>query len=323
MEQLLVPQQDRAAPGKAELPGGEVDDVEQIRDHAGDLPDGLVLHPGLAGLDEVQVILQKGGVQYRQQAVTMADGGGGLHVGVGDGLAADQVGAGLQPDEGDVLRRFTLDAGGQRVQINVALEGQVAVALQTLLLHQLLHAAAQTGDVGLGGGEVVVHDDAVAGLDEPGGQDILAGAALVGGQAVLDAEQLLQLGLHLVEGLRSGVGVVGHQHGGLLPVGHGVDAGVRQHIQKDILVVKLEGVEPGGLHPLQPLLRGQQLKLLDDLYLVHLPGDGFVLVKCNGGHNALLLEIQNYLCCAMAVTARRCFSVFLDDPAAAGIVSCR
>lgn len=56
--------------------------------------------------------------------------------------------------------------------------------------------------------------------------------------------------------------------------------------------MELEGVEPGGLHPLQPLLRGQQLKLLDDLYLVHLHGDGFVLVKCNGGHSALLLEIH-------------------------------
>ena len=30
-------------------------------------------------------------------------------------------------------------------------------------------------------------------------------------------------------------------------------------------------------------------RLLDDLHLVHLHGDGFVLVKCNGGHNALLL----------------------------------
>ena len=53
--------------------------------------------------------------------------------------------------------------------------------------------------------------------------------------------------------------------------------------------VQLEGVEPGLLHLLQPLLRGQQVQLLDDLHLVHLHGDGFVLVKCNGGHNALLL----------------------------------
>ena len=111
----------------------------------------------------------------------------------------------------------------------------------------------------------------------------------MGGQAVLNAEQLLQFRLHLVKGLRPCVGVVRCQHGGLLPVGHGVHAGVRQHVQKDILIVQLEGVEPGLLHLLQPLLRGQQVQLLDDLHLVHLHGDGFVLVKCNGGHNALLL----------------------------------
>ena len=289
MEQLLVPHQDGAAPGEAELPGGEVDNVEQVGDHPGDLPEGLVLHPRLTGLDEVQVILQKRGVQHRQQAVTMADGGGRLHVGVRDGLTADQVGAGLQTDEGDVLRGLPLDAGRQRVQINVALERQVTAALQALLLHQLLHAAAQTGDVSLGSGEVVVHDDAIAGLDKPGGQNVLAGPALMGGQAVLNAEQLLQFRLHLVKGLRPCVGVVRCQHGGLLPVGHGVHAGVRQHVQKDILIVQLEGVEPGLLHLLQPLLRGQQVQLLDDLHLVHLHGDGFVLVKCNGGHNALLL----------------------------------
>ena len=179
------------------------------------------------------------------------------------------------------------------------------MALQTLLLHQLLHAAAQTGDVGLGGGEVVVHDDAVSRLDKPGGQNILTGAALMGGQAVLDAEQLLQFCLHFVEGLRSGVGVVGHQHGGLLPVRHGVDAGIRQHIQKDILVVQLEGIEPGVLYLLQPLFRRQQVQLLDNFHLVHLHGDGFVFVKRNGGHSALLLEIQNQLCCAIAVAARR------------------
>ena len=208
MEQLLVPHQDGAAPGKAELPGGEVDNVEQVGDHPGDLSDGLVLHPRLTGLDEVQVILQKRGVQHRQQTVTMADGGGRLHVGVRDGLTADQVGAGLQTDEGDVLRGLPLDAGRQRVQINVALERQVTAALQTLLLHQLLHTAAQTGDVSLGSGEVVVHDNAIAGLDKPGGQNVLAGPALMGGQAVLNAEQLLQFRLHLVKGLRPSVGVV-------------------------------------------------------------------------------------------------------------------
>ena len=188
-----------------------------------------------------------------------ADVGGGLHVGVGNGLTADQVGAGLQADIGHVLRRLLPDAGLQSLQIDVALEGQVALTDQALPLHQLLHAAAQTGDVGLGGGEMVVHDNAVAGLDEAGGQDVLAGAALVGGQAVVDTEQLRQLLLHAEEGLAARIGVVRPQHGGLHVVAHGVDAGVRQHIQENIPVVELEGIEAGLPHLLQPLGRGQQL----------------------------------------------------------------
>ena len=113
---------------------------------------------------------------------------------------------------------------------------------------QLLHAAAQTGDMRLGGGEVVVHDDTVAGLDKAGGENVLTGTPLMGGQTVLDAEQLLELGLHTEEGLAASIGVVSLQHGRLLAVGHGVDAGIGKHVQKNVAVVQLEGVEPGLLH---------------------------------------------------------------------------
>ena len=70
----------------------------------------------------------------------------------------------------------------------------------------------------------------------------------------------------------------------MLEIGHGVDPGIREHIQKDIPVMKLEGIEARLLHLLQALGRGQQLQLLDDFYLVHFHGDGFVFVKCNCRH---------------------------------------
>ena len=180
-----------------------------------------------------------------------------------------------------------------QVQIDISLERQVAVADKTLLFDQLLHAAAQTGDMRLGGGEVVVHYDTVAGLDKAGGENVLAGTPLMGGQAVLDAEQLLELGLHTEEGLAAGIGVVSLQHGRLLAVGHGVDAGIGKHVQKNVAVVQLEGIEPGLLHFFQALGGGQQVQLLDDLDLVHLHGDGFVLVKSNGRHSVPLLVIHN------------------------------
>ncbi len=177
-----------------------------------------------------------------------------------------------------------MDAGLQLLQVDIALEGQGALADQALVLDQLLHPAAYTGDMGLGGGEVVVHDDAVAGLDKAGGQDVLAGPALVGGEAVGDAEQLLELFLHAEIALAAGVGVVGPEHGGFHVVAHGVDAGVRQHIQENIAVMQLEGVEAGVPDLLQPLLSGQQVQLLDNAHLVHFQGDGVALVKCNLGH---------------------------------------
>ena len=39
----------------------------------------------------------------------------------------------------------------------------------------------------------------------------------------------------------------------------------------------------------------QQLQLLDNLDFVHLHGDGFVLVKRNGGHSALLLILSYHV----------------------------
>ena len=106
----------------------------------------------------------------------------------------------------------------------------------------------------------------------------------MGRQAEGYAEQLLQLIAHTEKGLRAGVGIIGPEHGGLLEIGHGVDPGIREHIQKDIPVMKLEGIEARLLHLLQALGRGQQLQLLDDLYLVHFHGDGFVFAKCNCRH---------------------------------------
>ena len=64
-------------------------------------------------------------------------------------------------------------------------------------------------------------------------------------------------------------------------------------VSRFVAVVQLEGIEPGLLHFFQALGGGQQVQLLDDLDLVHLHGDGFVLVKSNGRHSVPLLVIHN------------------------------
>ena len=115
-----------AATAEAEFPAGEVNNVEEVRDHAGDLADGFILHGLLAGLDEVQVVLQQGSIQNRGDAVGAGKVGGFLHVGVGDGLAANEVRSCLDSHKGNVVLALALYASLNLVKVNVALEGKGA-----------------------------------------------------------------------------------------------------------------------------------------------------------------------------------------------------
>ena len=83
---------------------------------------------------------------------------------------------------------------------------------------------ALSGDVSLGSCEVVVHDDAIARFYKPFCENVLAGPALVGRQAIADAEDLFELVDHAVEGFASCVSVVRLHHSGQLLLAHGVDA---------------------------------------------------------------------------------------------------
>ncbi len=287
---------DRAAAGETEFAGGEVDNVEEVGDHSRDLADALVLHGFLAGLDEVEVVLKQGGVENGDDAVLLGDFGGFLHVLIGHRLTADEVGAGFQAHEGNVVDAFLGNAFLQTFNVDISLERQVAVGFKAFILHELFHVAALSGDVSLRGGEVVVHDDAAARLDEALGEDVLAGAALMRGGDPFHAEDLFQLVAHAVERLGAGIGIVGAEHCGLHVVAHGVDAGVGEHIHEDIAVMQLECVESRLVHLLQTLIHGQQVQLLDDLDFVKLHRDRVVFVKLDFGHVRGNLSVIKNLC---------------------------
>ena len=120
------------------------------------------------------------------------------------------------------------------------------------------------------GGEVEVHDGHHSGLHKTLGQNVLAGASLVGGQHVVHAEDLLHGSLQTVESLASGIRVVGGVHGSGLAVRHGINARVGEHIQIDVFVLEQEGVVARLLNGTQALFNGQQVQFLDDAHLVHL-----------------------------------------------------
>ena len=138
--------------------------------------------------------------------------------------------------------------------------------------------------MGLGGGEVEIHQRNHARAHIRLREDVLGRTALVGGQDVLRAEDFLDGGLDAIEGLGAGVGVVGDAHRGHLLVGHSVDAGVREHVHVDVFVLEKECVVAGFLDALEALLDREQVEFLDDAHLVHLQGDlivGLIEFDCH------------------------------------------
>ena len=260
---------DDAALGETQLAGGEIDDVEMVGKEVVDFPWLHKLAARLTGLHEIYVVLEQGSVEHRLHAHLMADVGDGEHILQRHGLAANEVGARLHTHERHPVGSYLLDALAQVLQVEVALEGVVALGEQALGVDQLLHGAAETGDVCLGRGEVEVHQRHHAGLHERLGEDVLAGSSLVGGQHVLRAEHLLHSRLHAVEGLGAGIGIVGLHHRPELQIGHGVHTRVGEHVHVNILVLQEEGVVACLLYLLQTVLNGQKRELLYHSHLVH------------------------------------------------------
>lgn len=113
---------------------------------------------------------------------------------------------------------------------------------------------------------------------------MLGGTALVGGQEVVHAEEVDELGVQARVGRRPGVRVVGDQHGSLLLVAHRVDTRVGEHVQEHVGVLQQEGVVARRLDGCATLLDGEQVQLLDDPHLVHLEGKLLASEECHRRH---------------------------------------
>ena len=183
-----------------------------------------------------------------------------------------------------MLRADLCDELFELVKVEVALEGAVARRGEALVYDQLLHPAAETGDVRLRRGEVEVHRHHVAGLYEGHGEDVLAGAALVGGQQELRAEYLMHLVLEPCEGRAARVAVVADEHCSGLLIAHGVNTGVGKHVKEDVLVFEQEGVVARLGYGLGATLHRLEVQLLHHAYLVQLEGDVVSGKELDVGH---------------------------------------
>ena len=76
-------------------------------------------------------------------------------------------------------------------------------------------------------------------------QDALGGAALVGGNHVAEAGEIVDHALQAEEALAAGVGFVAAHHGGPLLGGHGAGAGIGEQIDQDVAGFDEEEVVAG------------------------------------------------------------------------------
>lgn len=93
------------------------------------------------------------------------------------------------------------------------------------------------------------------------------------------AEYVFHSLFQAVKALGAGIGVVRTEHGGDLVVAHCVDAGIRQHVQINVIRAELEGVETRFPCGFQAALHGNEVQLLDYADLVQFQRNLLSIVK--------------------------------------------
>ena len=184
-------------------------------------------------------------------------------------LAADQVGAGFDAHEGDLVGRLFLDRRTELFQVEVSFERIVALRNQAFLVDQLDHFPTQPGNVRLCRRKMEIHQREHARLHEGFRQNVLSRTALVCRQHVVHAEHFLDGGLQPVPRLTAGVAVVGDAHRGHLQVGHRIDARIGDHVHINVAVLEKECIVARFLNGPETFSDREQIEFLNDTYLVH------------------------------------------------------
>ena len=140
----------------------------------------------------------------------------------------------------------------------------IRLKLQSVVVKQLNNSTATLLNVSQRSGEVVVHRNHVAGLDERACDHVLGSATLVYGKKILLAQNIKHSLLQTLERLRAGIGIVGVHHSCELVVAHSVGAAIGKHIEEYIAGAQTEGIETSLLHRLETTLDGYEVELLYD-----------------------------------------------------------
>ena len=151
------------------------------------------------------------------------------------------------------------------LQVDIAFERHFELRVVGLLDGDVDGESLAALDVTLGGVEVGVAGHHHAGLHQVGEQHVLGGAALMGGDDVLEARELRDGVLHVVERAGAAVALVALHHGGPLAVAHGARAAVGQQVDVHVVALQHEDVVVGLFQPLLALFASAFLDGFDHL----------------------------------------------------------
>ena len=181
------------------------------------------------------------------------------------GLAAAGVVGHGEHDERDALAADASDEGFERGNIHVSLEGIVQGRLATFGDEQINGFGSDEFDIGAGRVEVSVVGNDVALFAGDAEENALGGAALVRGNDVLVADNVLDGVAETIVAAAAGVALVAFHDGGPLVSRHRPGAGVGEQIDEHIIGVQEEQVVMRGFQQLFALGAGCPANWLDAL----------------------------------------------------------
>jgi len=168
----------------------------------------------------------------------------GFHVGHGNRLPPSAVVGDRQHDEGNAGRPVFFKGGPQIIQRHVPLEGRHFGGIQALGTDTVQGDGPGVFDICPGGVEVDVVGHDVAGLEGHGEKHALGRPALMGGNDMLETENILDGVLEYRERFTAGVRLVAAHERGPLQIAHGTGPAVGQEVDIDSLGRDLEKVVP-------------------------------------------------------------------------------
>ena len=206
-----------------------------------DFAESFILITFFASLDEVGVLDEAGTIDVDRDTVFVAEFASFADVLHGNGLTSNGVVGYGEYHEWHIAFVF-LEHFLEFFKAYVAFEGDFELSVVSFGDGDIDGEGLAALDVALGGVEVGVAGDHLAGLDEVGEQHVLGCAALVGGDDVLEAGELGDGVLHVVERAGAAVAFVTHHHSAPLAVAHGASTRVGEQVDVDIIALKHKDV---------------------------------------------------------------------------------